>query len=48
MPVMDGIECTRRIREMEKDGTLTGHLPVIALTANAAGIIYHIPRTDNS
>jgi CheY-like chemotaxis protein len=37
MPIMDGLECMRRIREMERDGKLLGHVPIIALTANAAG-----------
>jgi CheY-like chemotaxis protein len=34
MPIMDGLTCVRRIREMEKEGTVT-HVPVIAVTANA-------------
>ena len=33
MPVMDGVEATRKIREMEEK---TGrHVPIVALTANA-------------
>lgn len=35
MPVMDGLNCTRRIRELERDGKIVGHLPIIAVTANA-------------
>ncbi|PSK53101.1 Hybrid signal transduction histidine kinase K [Elsinoe australis] len=35
MPVMDGLTATKRIREMEKAGELIGHVPVIAVTANA-------------
>ncbi|GAB7338863.1 hypothetical protein MBLNU457_5549t1 [Dothideomycetes sp. NU457] len=35
MPVMDGVTCIRRIREMERDGTIARHVPVIAVTANA-------------
>jgi CheY-like chemotaxis protein len=37
MPVMDGLTCIRKIREMEADGTLNGHVPFIAVTANARG-----------
>ncbi|QSZ30259.1 hypothetical protein DSL72_004781 [Monilinia vaccinii-corymbosi] len=35
MPVMDGLTCARELREMEKKGHLKGHVPVIAVTANA-------------
>ena len=35
MPVMDGLTCTRRIREMEARGELSGHVPIIAVSANA-------------
>jgi len=35
MPVMDGLSCVRRIREMQRDGELRAHVPVIAVTANA-------------
>jgi CheY-like chemotaxis protein len=35
MPVMDGLTAVRRIREMEREGTLVEHVPVIAITANA-------------
>ncbi|KAL1797756.1 hypothetical protein ACET3X_004362 [Alternaria dauci] len=35
MPVMDGLTCTRRIREMERNGELSKHVPIIAVSANA-------------
>ncbi|KAI5359461.1 putative PAS domain, signal transduction response regulator, receiver domain, CheY-like superfamily [Septoria linicola] len=35
MPVMDGLTCTRKIREFEAQGKLSGHIPIIAVTANA-------------
>jgi CheY-like chemotaxis protein len=35
MPVMDGLTCVRRIRELEHCGTILGHVPVIGVTANA-------------
>jgi signal transduction histidine kinase/DNA-binding NarL/FixJ family response regulator len=34
MPVMDGIEATRRVRAAEAAGTRQGHVPIVAMTAN--------------
>jgi CheY-like chemotaxis protein len=34
MPEMDGLTCVKRIREMEQQGELIRHVPVIAVTAN--------------
>lgn len=34
MPVMDGLTCVRKIREMEAQGLIKGHIPIIAVTAN--------------
>nr|POE72269.1 hybrid signal transduction histidine kinase k [Quercus suber] len=35
MPTMDGLTCIRHIRAMQADGRISGHVPVIAVTANA-------------
>ncbi|KAH8669640.1 putative histidine kinase M3YPp [Tricladium varicosporioides] len=35
MPVMDGLTCVKKIRELQQEGKLIGHVPVIAVTANA-------------
>lgn len=35
MPVMDGLTCTQKIREMQKSGKIRGYVPIIAVTANA-------------
>ncbi|KAL3423636.1 hsp90-like protein [Phlyctema vagabunda] len=35
MPVMDGLTCIQKIRGLQRDGTMQGHVPVIAVTANA-------------
>lgn len=35
MPELDGLEATQHIRKLESDGALEGHLPIVALTANA-------------
>ncbi|KAF2142924.1 uncharacterized protein K452DRAFT_226207 [Aplosporella prunicola CBS 121167] len=34
MPVMDGLTCVRAIRQLQKEGTVDGHVPIIAVTAN--------------
>ncbi|PSR94531.1 hypothetical protein BD289DRAFT_363365 [Coniella lustricola] len=33
MPIMDGMTCARRIRELESQGVITARLPIIAVTA---------------
>ncbi|KAF2149032.1 hypothetical protein K461DRAFT_231689 [Myriangium duriaei CBS 260.36] len=35
MPILDGLSCVRQIRNMEAAGEVRGHVPVIAVTANA-------------
>ncbi|KAF2440887.1 hypothetical protein P171DRAFT_465568 [Karstenula rhodostoma CBS 690.94] len=35
MPVMDGLTCVREIRKLQAQGIIRGHIPVIAVTANA-------------
>ncbi|TAQ90767.1 hypothetical protein B7494_g919 [Chlorociboria aeruginascens] len=35
MPTMDGLTCAREIRGLEAVGTIVGHVPIIAVTANA-------------
>lgn len=50
MPVMNGLDCTRRIRELEKEGSIVGHVPIIAVTANVSLSQSHVTSssfTDN-
>lgn len=35
MPVMNGLTAARRIRDLQGEGLLTKHIPIIAVTANA-------------
>lgn len=35
MPVMGGIECARRIRQLQSQGLITRHIPIVAVSANA-------------
>ncbi|RDW71506.1 hypothetical protein BP6252_08069 [Coleophoma cylindrospora] len=37
MPVLDGLAATKRIRSLEADGEMKGHVPIIAVTANTRG-----------
>lgn len=56
MPVMDGMTCARKIRELEREGTIVKHIPIIAVTAyarpeqiesaKAAGIVSFYSRTS--
>ncbi len=36
MPVMNGIEATKEIRRMEREGLLSAVKPIIAVTANSS------------
>lgn len=52
MPIMDGLTCVRKIREGQARGEICGHIPTIAITANArqdqlaqamnAGMVSHV------
>jgi CheY-like chemotaxis protein len=52
MPIIDGLTCIRKIRELEAEGVLNAHIPVISVSANArieqireatlAGMVYFI------
>ncbi|KAG9514934.1 putative histidine kinase-like protein M3YPp, partial [Aureobasidium melanogenum] len=35
MPVLNGIDCTKQIRQFEEHGSITEHLPIIVTSANA-------------
>jgi CheY-like chemotaxis protein len=35
MPVLGGLETVKRIRSLQNEGAIIGHVPVIAVTANA-------------
>lgn len=35
MPVMDGITCTQKIRQLEEQGEIVRHVPILGITANA-------------
>jgi CheY-like chemotaxis protein len=35
MPVMDGMTCSKRIRELQNTGDILRHIPIVAVSANA-------------
>ena len=35
MPVMDGLACARQIRALQAKGDIVGHVPIMAVSANA-------------
>ncbi|KAL1310499.1 hypothetical protein AAFC00_000785 [Neodothiora populina] len=35
MPVLNGLDCARRIRDLQKAGSIHAHIPIVAVTANA-------------
>jgi CheY-like chemotaxis protein len=35
MPIMDGLTCARRVRELEELKEITKHVPICGITANA-------------
>ena len=35
MPICDGLTCTRRIRALQEKGDIVGHVPIVAVSANA-------------
>ncbi|KAI4858322.1 hypothetical protein E4T45_00164 [Aureobasidium sp. EXF-8846] len=35
MPVMDGMTCSKRIRELQSSGDILRHIPIVAVSANA-------------
>lgn len=46
MPVMDGLTCVRHIRQAEQTGQIIGHVPVIAVTANARSELVETARAS--
>jgi signal transduction histidine kinase/CheY-like chemotaxis protein len=55
MPIMDGLTTTKEIRNLQAEGTIRGHVPIIAVSANvrveqigkavAAGMVMHLAPT---
>lgn len=35
MPVMDGLTCSKRIRDLQNSGDIVKHVPIVAVSANA-------------
>lgn len=58
MPIMDGLTCVRKIQELQREGSIIGHVPIISATANArseqievataAGMVSCRPRSSST
>lgn len=58
MPIMNGIECTKKIREFEQKSKISSPIPIVAVTAFAsendkkncfnAGMTYFLPKPFKS
>jgi CheY-like chemotaxis protein len=35
MPIMDGLTCSKKIRELQSSGDILRHIPIVAVSANA-------------
>lgn len=35
MPILDGLSAAKKIREYQHEGEIVGHIPIIAVSANA-------------
>jgi CheY-like chemotaxis protein len=35
MPIMDGLTCSKRIRDLQRSGDIVKHIPIVAVSANA-------------
>jgi PAS domain S-box-containing protein len=38
MPIMNGLMCAQEVRKLEQEKRLPGHIPMVAVTANARGL----------
>ena len=46
MPIMDGLTCVRKIRKLQREGSIIQHIPIISVTANARSEQIEIARSS--